>query len=122
MLWNDVIYVLLLLLSVVIGPFYRKIEGPRAKQWIATLLGFALVVCVSGSSTLHPIITVLVNAAIITNLSWKYELCIFLVKVKPFSIKLFDDLCLEHRLLILLKFTYVCISYAYSFLCIRNHL
>ncbi|XP_077263680.1 membrane bound O-acyltransferase domain containing farjavit isoform X2 [Temnothorax americanus] len=71
MLWNDVVYVLLLLLSVAIGPFYRKIEGPRAKQWAGTLLGFALVVCVSGPAVLHPIITVLVNAAIITNLSWK---------------------------------------------------
>lgn len=71
MLWNDVVYVLLLLFSIAIGPFYRRIKGPRAKQWVATLLGFALVVCVSGLSVLHPIITVFVNAIIITNLSWK---------------------------------------------------
>lgn len=80
MLWNDVIYVLLLLLSIAIGPFYRKIDEPRAKQWAATLIGFALVVCVSGLSVLHPIIIVLVNATIITSLSWKYELYIFCLK------------------------------------------
>ncbi|XP_012058410.1 PREDICTED: lysophospholipid acyltransferase 7 [Atta cephalotes] len=53
------------------GPFYYKIGGLRTKQWIATLFGFALVVCVSGLSVLHPIVTVLINAIIITNLSWK---------------------------------------------------
>jgi len=77
MLWNDVVYVLLLLLSIAMGPFYRRIEGSRMKQWIATLFGFALVICVSGLSILHPIITVLVNGVIITNLSWKYEYIFF---------------------------------------------
>ncbi|XP_029176585.1 lysophospholipid acyltransferase 7 [Nylanderia fulva] len=71
MQWNDVVYVLLLLLSMAIGCFYRTIKDPRAKQWFATLLGFALVICVSGSSVLHPIVAVLVNAIIITNISWK---------------------------------------------------
>lgn len=73
MLWNDVVYVSLLLLSLAFGHFYRTIEGSQAKQWIATVFGFALVICVSGLSVLHPIIIVLINAIIITNLSWKYE-------------------------------------------------
>lgn len=71
MVWNDVVYVLLLLISIAIGCFYRTIEDPRAKQWFATVLGFALVICVSGSSVLHPIVHVLINAIIITNISWK---------------------------------------------------
>lgn len=99
-MWNDIIYVSLLLLSIAIGPFYRKIEEPRTKQWAATLLGFALVICVSGLSVLHPIIVVLVNAAVITNLSWKYELLYLLVEIHFFSMKLFDDV----RLSLTLKF------------------
>ncbi|XP_011630065.1 lysophospholipid acyltransferase 7 isoform X5 [Pogonomyrmex barbatus] len=79
MLWNDVIYVLLLLFSVAIGLFYRKIERPHVKQWIGTVIGFTLVACISGLSVVHPIITVLINAIIITNLSWKYEY-IYLMK------------------------------------------
>jgi len=73
MLWHDIVYVLLLLFSIAIGPVYRTIKTPNAKQWIATLFGFGLVLCVSGISVLHPIITVIINAVIITNLSWKYE-------------------------------------------------
>ncbi|EZA61452.1 hypothetical protein DMN91_003662 [Ooceraea biroi] len=71
MLWNDVVYVLLLLFSIAIGPLYRAIDGPGTKQWAATFLGFALVLCVSGTAVVHPIIIVIVNAVIITNLSWK---------------------------------------------------
>ncbi|XP_050461305.1 lysophospholipid acyltransferase 7 isoform X3 [Cataglyphis hispanica] len=71
MLWNDIVYVSLLLLSMAFGCFYRTIKKSHVKQWTATVLGFALVICVSGSSALHPIFTVLINAIIITNLSWK---------------------------------------------------
>lgn len=71
MLRDDIIYVFWLLLSIAIGPFYRAIETPRAKQWFATILGLALVICVSGPFVLHPLITILVNAVIITNLSWR---------------------------------------------------
>ncbi|KAM0727914.1 Lysophospholipid acyltransferase 7 [Formica fusca] len=71
MLWNDVVYVSLLLLCMAFGCFYRTIKESQVKQWIATVLGFALVICVSGSSALHPIVTVVINAIIITNLSWK---------------------------------------------------
>ncbi|EFN78811.1 lysophospholipid acyltransferase 7 [Harpegnathos saltator] len=71
MLWDDVVYVSLLLISIAIGPLYRAVQEPHVKQWFATLFGIALVICVSGWSVLHPLITVLVNAIIITSLSWK---------------------------------------------------
>lgn len=71
MFWADVLYVVLLLLSIVFGPYYQKITHPFLKQWTSTLMGFALVFIVSGRFFLHPLIATLINAAIITQLSPK---------------------------------------------------
>ena len=72
MLLEDIVYVLILLLSTWFGQYYRKIKDPFAKQWASTLYGLFVVITVSGIHVAHPIVCTLVNAVIITQLSWKY--------------------------------------------------
>lgn len=72
-MWTDVVYVILLFLCVAVGVFYQKIEDPHVKKWICTIIGFALVIIVSGTHLLHPLIVTLINAFIITKLPPKYD-------------------------------------------------
>ena len=67
-MWTDVVYAILLFLCVAVGVFYQKIEDPHVKKWTSTIIGFALVIIVSGSHLLHPLIVTLINAFIITKL------------------------------------------------------
>ncbi|XP_041977915.1 lysophospholipid acyltransferase 7 [Aricia agestis] len=54
---NDIIYLLLLLFSIFIGPVYRNIKTVDLKKWIGTALGLLLVITVSGYDAAHPIIS-----------------------------------------------------------------
>lgn len=72
MLLEDIVYLGLLLLSIWFGQYYRKIKDPFTRQWVSTLYGLLVVTTVSGSHVVHPIICTLVNAIIVTQLSWKY--------------------------------------------------
>lgn len=58
---NDIIYLLLLLLSVGIGPYYRSLPNVNIKKWVGTLLGILLILVVSGYNSLHPFISVLLG-------------------------------------------------------------
>lgn len=71
MLLEDIVYLGLLLLSIWFGQYYRKIKDPFTRQWASTLYGLLVVTTVSGSHVVHPIICTLVNAIIVTQLSWK---------------------------------------------------
>ncbi|XP_076656148.1 membrane bound O-acyltransferase domain containing farjavit [Halictus rubicundus] len=71
MFWSDVFYVVLLVACVFIGKVYRQIENVQAKQWACTSLGFLLTTIVSGSHVIHPVISTVINAIIITKLSPK---------------------------------------------------
>ncbi|XP_061377342.1 lysophospholipid acyltransferase 7-like [Danaus plexippus] len=54
---NDIIYLSLLLFSVFIGPYYRRINIIEEKKVVGSLLGLFLIATVSGYSALHPILS-----------------------------------------------------------------
>lgn len=54
---NDIIYLSLLLLSIIIGPYYRRIHAIYAKKWAGSILGLLLLFIVSGYSAIHPILS-----------------------------------------------------------------
>ena len=58
---NDIIYLSLLLFSVFIGPYYRKLKTVEAKKWGGSILGLTLIVIVSGYSSVHPILSALLG-------------------------------------------------------------
>ncbi|XP_043491175.1 lysophospholipid acyltransferase 7 [Polistes fuscatus] len=68
---DDVIYVSLLLSCVAFGVVYRKFKNPHERQWISTSFGLILIILVSGTHVMHPLICLLINAVIVTRLSWK---------------------------------------------------
>ncbi|XP_033214251.1 lysophospholipid acyltransferase 7 [Belonocnema kinseyi] len=68
MLLEDIVYVLILLLSTWFGQYYRKIKEPFLKQWASTLYGLFVVTAVSGTHVFHPIVCTLINSVILTKL------------------------------------------------------
>lgn len=71
MLQDDIIYVFVLLFSVFFGCFYRKFKDPCERQWVGTGFGLFLIILVSGSHVVHPLVCLLINAVIVTKLSSK---------------------------------------------------
>ncbi|VVC95550.1 unnamed protein product [Leptidea sinapis] len=69
---NDIIYLSLLLFSVLIGPYYRKLKTEEAKKWAGTILGIALIIIVSGYSAIHPICSALIGVIIIKVTTIRY--------------------------------------------------
>lgn len=62
---DDLIYLVLLVFTIVIGDFVRRIEDVKVKQNLSTAIGFVIVTIVSGVHVLHVIIETVVNAFII---------------------------------------------------------
>lgn len=52
---NDIIYLSLLLFSVFIGPYYRKLTTVESMKWGGTILGLILISIVSGYNAVHPV-------------------------------------------------------------------
>lgn len=65
MLWDDIIYLFLLLTTIGLGEVLRRIDNAKIKQNIATSVGLTIVFIVSGFHTLHCVLTTAVNALII---------------------------------------------------------
>jgi len=74
--WDDIVYLLLLIFSIVIGYVFRQIQDEGTRKWLSSGLGFLLVFTVSGTHILHPILCTLVNATIIfaTDRRWDQRL------------------------------------------------
>ena len=62
---DDVIYGGLLVLSIPFGLIIRRAEDAQKKQLISTVTGLFIALFVCGLHSLHSLITVLVNTAII---------------------------------------------------------
>ena len=62
---EDLIYLLCLLASIAAGKYFRQLKNADTKRLATTSCGLLLVYLVSGWAIIHPIIMVLVNAAII---------------------------------------------------------
>lgn len=69
---NDIIYLSLLLSSVAIGPYYRRLKTVHSKKWIGTCLGMLLILIVSGYNALHPFISIAIGIACIKLSTVKY--------------------------------------------------
>lgn len=62
---EDIIYVLLLCFSMCFGSYYRRIQNAEVKKIVGTLVGFFLVVVVSGIHTIHLLLTTFINSCLI---------------------------------------------------------
>jgi hypothetical protein len=71
---DDLIYLLLLLVTIVLGDVIRRIESPQLKQYSATCVGIVICIVVSGFHICHAIVETAINAIIICYLPSKYNL------------------------------------------------
>ena len=62
---DDVLYSILLLVSVASGPLVRISPTPKSKRIVSTLLGVAIVVFACHWDALHPLIVTLINCLLI---------------------------------------------------------
>ncbi|XP_063995610.1 lysophospholipid acyltransferase 7 [Diachasmimorpha longicaudata] len=69
MLIDDIIYVIVLLLCIGFGEVFRGFKDANTKQWVSTGFGLLVGFVVSGVHILHPIISTVIAAVLITNLS-----------------------------------------------------
>ncbi|XP_045497757.1 lysophospholipid acyltransferase 7-like [Colias croceus] len=69
---NDIIYLSLLLFSVLIGPYYRKLKTVESKKWGGSILGLLLIIIVSGYSAVHPILSAFLGIVVIKAATIKY--------------------------------------------------
>lgn len=62
---DDIVYIVLLLLSILYGHFYKNIVLVYVKKWIGTVFGLFIIAMVSGWHCFHPIVSAFVCASII---------------------------------------------------------
>lgn len=68
---DDVIYLCLLLLTIAVGEFIRRLDNAPLKQTVGTAIGIIVVFIVSGFHILHCLVTAIINAVIICFVSPK---------------------------------------------------
>lgn len=64
-MWDDIIYVTLLLISIAFGKITRQIEDTNQRKWTSSLFGLVIVLIVSGWSTWHPLVSVFLHYILI---------------------------------------------------------
>lgn len=69
---NDIIYLSLLLFSVAVGPYYRRIHAIHVKKWVGSILGLLLIIIVSGYSAVHPILSAILGIIAIKTATVRY--------------------------------------------------
>ncbi|XP_054711762.1 lysophospholipid acyltransferase 7-like, partial [Uloborus diversus] len=72
MILEDFIYLFLLLFSTVCGFFLRNIEDSAKRKYACTLLGFAILLPVSGYHIFHLLLLTIVNAGIVLKINKRY--------------------------------------------------
>lgn len=65
MSWDDIVYLIMLIISIGVGPLLRRIEDSHGQQIASAATGFCIVFLVSGSLIIHPIILVIANCGIV---------------------------------------------------------
>ncbi|KAH9502582.1 Lysophospholipid acyltransferase 7 [Bulinus truncatus] len=64
---DDIIYTVMMIISVALGPLFRDIfQNASSRRYIATIMGVLLLLGTCGYHTIHLIITVLGNCLILT--------------------------------------------------------
>ena len=69
---DDVLYSIILLVSVASGPFIRFSHTPNVKRLVSTFLGVSIVVFACGWDALHPLIVTLINCVLVLVLGPRY--------------------------------------------------
>lgn len=62
---EDIIYLLILCFCILFGLFYKRIENAETKKIVGSIIGFCIVVIVSGFHTLHLLVSTLINGCLI---------------------------------------------------------
>ena len=70
---DDVLYSILLLVSVASGPFIRFSQTPNVKRLVSTFLGVTIVAFACGWDALHPLIVTLINCVLVLVLGPRYS-------------------------------------------------
>ncbi|XP_015925006.1 lysophospholipid acyltransferase 7 [Parasteatoda tepidariorum] len=65
MILDDIIYISLLCISVILGPVIRNVPNPYQRQVLSTSAGFIIVFIVSGFHVVHSVLVTLINAIIL---------------------------------------------------------
>lgn len=63
--WDDIVYILLLVFSILFGFIYRQIEDGDKRKLTGTIVGLGLVILVSGFHVLHVFVFTIVNILIV---------------------------------------------------------
>lgn len=90
---DDVVYILLLFTTIVLGEGVRRLDNAHLKQSVGTSIGIAIVLIVSGFHILHCVAVVAVNALIVTFISPKYTRDPFLNFINSFNSYFFFRYC-----------------------------
>ena len=64
-MWDDIIYVGLLLVSIAFGKVTRQVQDKESRKWTSSLFGLIVVLVVSGWSTLHTLASVVLHTILI---------------------------------------------------------
>ena len=64
-MYDDIIYVTLLLVSILWGKVTRSVSETRARKWTSSFFGLFLVGLVSGYSSLHPLFSVALHTCLV---------------------------------------------------------
>ena len=64
-MWDDIIYVGLLLVSIAFGKVTRQVQDKESRKWTSSLFGLIVVLVVSGWSTLHTLASVILHTILI---------------------------------------------------------
>lgn len=64
-MYDDIVYVTLLLVSILWGKVTRSVSDTRGRKWTSSLFGLGLVGLVSGYSSLHPLFSVALHTCLV---------------------------------------------------------
>ena len=64
-MWDDIIYVGLLLVSIAFGKVTRQVQDKESRKWTSSIFGLIVVLVVSGWSTLHTLSSVFLHTILI---------------------------------------------------------
>ena len=64
-MWDDIIYVGLLLVSIAFGKVTRQVQDKESRKWTSSIFGLIVVLVVSGWSTLHTLSSVILHTILI---------------------------------------------------------
>ena len=62
---DDHVYLVMLVFSIIFGGVTRKIQNATLRKWISSVVGLVVIFAVSGSHTIHPIVSFILHVSLI---------------------------------------------------------